>query len=174
MFKPVVDFCLRRGGVCLAMVSLSGVSGCAGPWTYHPAERGFSAALEGSGAYGPVDGYVQTPAGGAPGTTSGKRPTFQELGIDDFVSAEGSLNLGWRAHGLYAGGRLLRLDGDSTLNSGLVSQGTTFPAGTSVKSRVQLDSYRFGYQYRAAWANEGGTLLGLSPAVTWRVLRNLA
>ena len=33
--------------------------------------------------YAPISGYVQTPAGGQPGTSDLKRPTFEELGIDN-------------------------------------------------------------------------------------------
>lgn len=164
MLESTLSFCARRLGVSLALGGVLAMSECAGQWAYQPAERGFGVDLGGAMRYGPVDGYVQTPNGGAPGTTSNKRPTFNELGIDSFISPEASLDLHWRAHGLYADGDWVRLDGNSTLNSTLTSHGTTFPAGTSVRSRVQLDSYRVGYEYRLAWTNDGGSLLSFSPA----------
>jgi hypothetical protein len=150
-----------------AVVALSGIfllSGCAASWKRQPAANGFGAELEGSLRYGPISGYLQTPNGGAPGTTSSKRPTFQELNIDDFLSPDASLHLRWNDHAFYGGASLVRLDGDSTLDTALISHGTTFPAGTAVQSAVQMDSYRLGYQYRFTWANERGTTLSIAPA----------
>ena len=165
--KPCYIFiCLFRfPGVVIALAGMIVLSGCAAPWKRQQADRGLGAEMEGSLRYGPISGYVQTPRGGAPGTTSAQRPTFRELNRDDFFSPEVSLRLRWREHGLYAGASLVRLDGDSTLNTPLVSQGTSFPAGAAVKSEVQLDWYRLGYQYRITWSNEAGTSLSLSPAV---------
>jgi len=165
--KPCYIFiCLFRfPGVVIALAGMIVLSGCAAPWKRQQADRGLGAEMEGSLRYGPISGYVQTPRGGAPGTTSAQRPTFRELNMDDFFSPEVSLRLRWREHGLYAGASLVRLDGDSTLNTPLVSQGTSFPAGAAVKSEVQLDWYRLGYQYRITWSNEAGTSLSLSPAV---------
>src|SRR2546426_5913447 len=42
----------------------------------------FHFSLEGMWLYGPVSGHMQTPSGGQPGTTSSKRPTLSEMGID--------------------------------------------------------------------------------------------
>jgi hypothetical protein len=51
----------------------------------------FRVALEGSFLYGPVEGFLQTPSGGQPGTTSDKRPTLQELDIDRASVGDASL-----------------------------------------------------------------------------------
>jgi hypothetical protein len=120
--------------------------------------------LEGSLKYGPVTGFAQTPRGGAPGTTSPNRPTFRQLGIDEVLIPDASVGLRWRGHGLYSGGSWIRLDGQTTLDTTLISQGTTFPAGTAVNSEVRLDWYRLGYKYRFALANEMGETFALSPA----------
>jgi hypothetical protein len=48
-----------------------------------PADDGFHFAVAATYMYGPVDGYVQVPAGGTAGTTSSKRPKFSEIGIDN-------------------------------------------------------------------------------------------
>lgn len=163
MFSPIFNSFFRLGVVALAGLIL--VSGYAAPLERQKAVDGFGAELEGSVRYGPIRGYLQTPNGGAPGTTSSKRPTFQELNIDDFLSPDALVRLRWNDHAFYGGASLVRLDGDSTLDTTLISHGTTFPAGTSVKSAVQLDSYRLGYQYRFTWANEAGTSLTISPAI---------
>ena len=151
-------------GVVIALAGLILLSGCSGTWKRQKPPTGFGGEFQASLRYGPIDGYVQTPRGGAPGTTTRERPTFNELDIDDFISPEVSMRLHWREHGLYAGGSLVRLDGNSVLDTTLVSQGATFPAGTPVESEVQLDWYRFGYQYRFAWTNEGSAGFSLSPA----------
>jgi len=155
----------RFRGVVIALAGATILSGCVGPWERRQPANGFGAALEGSLKYGPIRGYVQTPRGGEPGTTSAQRPTLQELNVDDLLCPEASLRLGWRGHELYAAANLMRLDGESTLSTALVSQGTTFPAGASVRSEVQLDWYRAGYQYQVTWEDEHGTSLSLSPAV---------
>lgn len=97
--------------------------------------------------YGPIDGFLQTPTGGAPGTTSPDRPTFEEIGIDNASSFDVALAVQWKQHVFMAGGRFINLDGDATLGSTLISQGVTYPAGSDVSSSVQLNWYRFGYGY---------------------------
>jgi hypothetical protein len=119
--------------------------------------------MEGSLRYGPVSGFVQTPLGGAPGTTSRNRPTFRELNIDEVLSPEASIALSGRGNSVYGGANILRLGDEHSLSSPLVSHGTAFPAGTPVRSDFQLDSYRIGYQYRLSVANQAGTTLSFSP-----------
>ena len=97
--------------------------------------------------FGQIDGFVQTPSGGAPGTTSHNRPTFSELGFDNVSMLDGSVTARFDEHTLILGGQIIRLDGSATLEHTLITQSTTFPAGTRVNSQVQLDWYRFGYEY---------------------------
>jgi hypothetical protein len=96
---------------------------------------------------GPIHGRVQTPRGGEPGTTSSHRPSLEEVGIDDATGGDFWANMSWGHHGLYLGGTIMHLSGSSTLDSTLVSQGVTFPAGSPLDAHVNLDSYRFGYRY---------------------------
>ena len=105
--------------------------------------------VDGGGAFlfGSAHGRVQTPAGGNPGTTSSGRPSLQEIGIDNASAGDFWANVSLGHHGLYLGGRLIHLSGDSTLDSTLVSHGITFPAGSPVESDVRLDWYRLGYRY---------------------------
>jgi hypothetical protein len=93
---------------------------------------------------GELDGFAQTPQGGSAASTSARRPEFDELGIDTVVGGDFGLGLGWRAWRLDAGARFLRADTHSTLEVALVSQGASFPAGSRVRSQLQLDMYRVG------------------------------
>ena len=154
---------VHLGVVMIALAGQIVAGNCAEPWKFEKADPGFGLELEGALRYGPIHGYLQTPSGGAPGTTSSQRPTFKELNIDDFLSPEASLDLRWRNHAFYGGASLVHLDGNSTLDSTLVSQGTTFPAGAAVKSVIDLDLYRLGYQYSFSWGTETGRRLTISP-----------
>ena len=97
---------------------------------------------------GKASGYLQTPRGGQPGTSSVRRPTVGEL------DAEGAGEIGFRIRALYrrselfleAGG--LSLAGCNVLGEDLVSQGSLFPAGSSVDSSSGLGIWRLGYRYR--------------------------
>jgi hypothetical protein len=116
--------------------------------------------------YGPVRGFVQTPSGGNPGTTSSERPRFSEIGINDANVADVSGIFGLGNHEIYAGAQFIELSGSRTLSETLVSQGVTFPAGTRVHSDVSLDWYRVGYRYR--WVVDGAEaapVLTLYPSV---------
>src|SRR5216110_1491046 len=67
--------------------------------------------VKGSFNYGPIDGFMQTPAGGAPGTSSDRRPTFKELGIDDAIFYDTRLDLRWKAHlTVFGGYEFVRVD----------------------------------------------------------------
>ena len=97
--------------------------------------------------YGSIDGFLKTPSGGHQGTTSHKRPTFDELGIDTFLSFDGSVNAHWKMHTLTAGAQLNRFSENATLHDPLISQNISFSSNTPVSSDIRLDWYRFGYLY---------------------------
>jgi hypothetical protein len=103
----------------------------------------FSAGL----SYGSIDGYLQTPSGGNQGTTSHKRPTFDELGINTVLSFDGSVDAHWKMHTLTIGAQLNRFSEDSTIHDPLISQNISFPTNSEVDSDIRLDWYRFGYLY---------------------------
>jgi hypothetical protein len=103
--------------------------------------------LAGQYRYGPVHGFVQTPAGGNPGSTSRNRPRLGEIGIHDASVFDGEASVEWGPHEVFGGAQIVRLSGRDTLRSSLVSHGVSFPAGANVQSDVQLDSYRIGYRY---------------------------
>ena len=107
-----------------------------------------SISLDVAFLYGPIDGFVQTPKGGNPGSTSSKRPTFEELGFDTISIYEGSIRADWDAHSIFGGAQIARLSGRSRLDEELTSQNVTFPAGSFVDADIQLDWYWLEYLYR--------------------------
>ena len=115
----------------------------------------FSISLDVAFLYGPIDGFVQTPKGGNPGSTSSKRPTFEELGFDTISIYEGSIRADWDAHSIFGGAQIARLSGRSRLDEELTSQNITFPAGSYVDADIQLDWYWLEYLYSFDLSPEG-------------------
>jgi hypothetical protein len=109
-------------------------------------ESPFRVALEGDYLYGPIDGSLQTPSGGRPGTSSPGRPTLSELGIKDASAFDTQLTLGMGRNDIYLGGQFIHLHGNATLQEPLMSNHMSFPAGADVSSDVQLDWYRLAYR----------------------------
>lgn len=98
--------------------------------------------------YGQIRGFLQTPSGGRPGTTSRRRPSFEELGLDRVSVFDAALQVTHERHVLAGGLQWIRLDNATTLTTDLTSQNSFFPAGDRVQADIQLDWYRFGYLYR--------------------------
>ena len=121
-----------------------------------------------SGRYmgGEVDGFVQIPKGGEAGTSSERRPTLGELGIDDAAMLDASVTLQWERHIFDAGGRFVRLDSSTTLRRELITHDTTYAPGSRISSEVQLDWYRLGYRYEFLFeADEHGNRLSFAPGI---------
>lgn len=166
---------VRRFGLIIGFLVVSlgvgtFVSVCSADWIRQKGEKRFQPSLDGKFLWGPINGFVQIPTGGQPGSTSVDRPTFEELDINFVSMGDIAGGLGWTDHALYGGARLIRLSGDSVLTRPLVSQGITFPAGSPVSSDIQLDWYRGGYRYRFAYANEEGDQISFAPAVGFALL----
>jgi hypothetical protein len=104
--------------------------------------------LQGSVYFGYADGFLQTPIGGQPGTTSHQRPTLHELNIDEAVFYEGSVRWQRKDLGFYAGYHTIGLDGSGTLTQPLVSHGVSFAAGEPFHTNNRLDWYDAG----AGWS----------------------
>jgi hypothetical protein len=113
---------------------------------------------------GPVSGFVQTPKGGAPGTTSPNRPRLSELGFDRADVLAGRVALGWTENEVSLEGRTLRMSGAAVLARPLTSQGTTFPAGSAVDSRISVDSWWLGYGRRIALNGKDAPAMDLVPS----------
>jgi hypothetical protein len=100
--------------------------------------------LRGAYYFGDVEGFMQTPSGGKPSTSSHERPTFDELNIHDVSFYEGRLDVKWRHLDFFGGYQYIRLDGDGTFSEPLVSRGVTFAAGDPFDTKNQFDWYRVG------------------------------
>lgn len=103
--------------------------------------------LDASVRYGPIRGFVQIPRGGAPESTTSRKPTLSQMGVTEVTAEDVQLEAGYDGPGIYAGAHFIHLTGGNTLGVPLVSQGTQFAAGAAVRGSLQLDWYRFGAQY---------------------------
>ncbi len=137
-------------------------------WTHLEVERekGFHLNFDASGSYGPISGYAQTPLGGAPSSTSEKRPKFDELGIDMMTMVNLSLSAGMDSHYIYGSAHLVDLGGKSTLDEDLIFHGKGYPAGTRAKSDIGLNWYEIGYQYNIHFGKER-TNLRMAPTIAF-------
>ena len=100
-------------------------------------------------AYGSVSGFTQAGLGGAPGTGSSGRPKIKDdLGINDAITGNFSLELGWKQHSLDMAAHLINLKGENTLDTPLVFHGQTYPAGTRIDSEIKSNWYEVAYRYR--------------------------
>jgi hypothetical protein len=127
--------------------------------------QGLDIDLSGTYQYSSIRGYMQTPRGGEPGTTSEKRPTFKELDFDRVSSIYSFLRIGNNRNNFYGCIQLVHLSGDAALDNELISQGVTYPAGSNVSSDIKLDLYRFGYQYRFFSKNSGQPNFEIDPTI---------
>jgi len=97
---------------------------------------------------GPTDGYLQTPAGGAFGSSSIRRPTLAEVGISTAWEVGAKLETFWKRHGVtLEWSRFYINHGSGTLASDLTSQNMPFPAGTEVNSNSFLTYLGAHYSY---------------------------
>lgn len=101
--------------------------------------------------YAPISGYLQTPAGGAPGTSDIKRPTFEELDIDYAAYMDIDLYYRSRKYTPYIGLRLMTVDSSGVLEKDLTTRGHTFLAGESYDHETTFNIYRFGAKYDFAY-----------------------
>jgi hypothetical protein len=104
--------------------------------------------LDGSILFGPVSGFAQIPRAGAPGSTTPRMPTLDQIGIDEVTAEDFQLEAGYGGPGVYGGAHFTHLTGSSVLAAPLTSQGVDFLAGTEVRGYLKLDWYRLG----AEWA----------------------
>ncbi len=103
---------------------------------------------EGYVRVGATSGFLQTPKGGQPGTTTERRPALDEIGADLGEEIGVRAETAWRRHEVHLDLALLLLGGSDKLRDGFVSQGATFGAGTSIDSSSWIGRYRLGYAYR--------------------------
>jgi hypothetical protein len=118
-----------------------------------------------SAYFASLDGSLQTPFGGAKGTTSSGRPTVDEVGLDGLgvhLLADMSVTLFGR-HSLHVSYVGLAETGSKRLDRNLISQGQTFFAGSRAKSRLEMPLVRVGY--RADWLRLSNARFSLVPEI---------
>jgi hypothetical protein len=123
--------------------------------------------LKGAFNWGAVDGFMQTPAGGEPGTSSTRRPTFEELNIDDVAFYDAGLKIQWHQLGFLGGYQFIRFDQSGVLSQPLISRGVSFAAGDRFKTKDDFDWYHVGAGWRFSLL---GDRLELFPKVEGAVL----
>ncbi len=145
---PVTVFSLR----CWALVALLSITSVVDAAKERTPEVSLSASLGVLLSYGPVDGSVQTPAGGEPGSSSSDRPTLDELGIDHTTFYDVLGGLQWRRFRFYLGYQAIDLSGQTVLSESLTTHNVTFPAGTSVDSDIRFNLLRMGAGWKFSLA----------------------
>ncbi len=116
--------------------------------------------LEVGGGLPRHDGFLQTPAGGTPGTSSAERPTFAETALRDgtyrWLAAAFDLER-FRFHARY---EAIRTDGEAQLGQMLTSQGQFFNAGQRIRSKASFDGLSLALTWTFAssrgWHSEVG------------------
>jgi hypothetical protein len=92
-------------------------------------------------------GYAQTPAGGQPGTSDIKRPTFKELGINNGMIYDLSLKGIYKDFTVLGVAHFMRLSSSGVLKEPLITR-RPFNAGVSYKTNLQYNWFQFGLGYR--------------------------
>lgn len=140
--------------MCAPLVTAILMFFCVGTAWGEPAlteQRPIRGSITATAFFASFDGSLQTPLGGADGSTSRNRPTTNEIGLSGvevhaLVDVELQLFERHALHGSYA--HLIQ-DGSDRLEKRLVSQGQTVPKGARVRSRLEVPFARLGY--RALW-----------------------
>ncbi|MDO4690844.1 MAG: hypothetical protein Q4A58_06085 [Fusobacterium sp.] len=97
--------------------------------------------------FGSIDGYVQIPKGGQFGTTSEKRPEFDELGIDNISYPDLTLTAKWDKLSLYYNLNHKTFKGNSILKKDLITHSTQLYAGEKINTKHKYVFHRFGLGY---------------------------
>lgn len=113
-----------------------------------PEPRPLELSLDASGFWGPINGYIQIPKGGNPGSTSSRRPTLHELGIDDAGFWDVTLRVRYGQFVAFGGYTGLELDSSGTLSQSLVSHDVSFAAGSPFTHATGLNTGYFGGGWR--------------------------
>lgn len=130
--------------VCICVGNAYGEAGTVEP-------RRLRASITSSAFIASFDGSLQTPLGGAEGSTDQRRPKTNEIGISGIevqALADAELRL-FEVHTLHASYVHLVQDGSERLDRDLLTHGQTVPEGARVRSRLELPFARLGY--RAHW-----------------------
>lgn len=97
-------------------------------------------------SYGDIRGFMQTPAGGQSSSSSVKRPTFRELGMDSVEIAKGRMSFVRPDYTVYVAINYISLSESASLSQDLITRNELFDAGSQVRSDVKLNYYTLGCQ----------------------------
>ncbi|MEG0134877.1 MAG: hypothetical protein RR476_05355 [Cetobacterium sp.] len=97
--------------------------------------------------FGNIDGFVQIPRGGKDGSSSIRRPEFDEMGIDNIDYPEIELKAKWEKISIYAASKYITFDGNKTIDNDLITHNTYIPKNTKFDSSHEYTSYIFGAEY---------------------------
>jgi len=125
----------------------------------------FNITAQVSTGYNKIKGSLQTPKGGRPGSSDHRRPTFEELGISNFMSYSGNLTARYGRHEFFGGYDYMKATGESTLERSLTSQNILFSEGTKVSADVNLSMANVGYSYTVFEKRLHRKRLSISPGV---------
>ena len=98
-----------------------------------------------------ASGYLQIPRGGSPLTSTQKRPTCEELGINRLnnnIFFQLGIKSVWDPFGIYIDYQHNHPVGSTTLTSDLLTHGVIFPAGTPLSTHATFDLYQVGLNRR--------------------------
>ena len=128
-----------------------------------PSDRHF--AVEAGMGLVSHEGFLQTPAGGQPGTASAGRPTLDELAVGDghYRWVAGTVVFG--RYALDIRYTAIGDSGSATLSRPLVSQGNAFDAGSDLRTVLSLDGLSLAFSRSFEFA--GDTKLAMGPWIGW-------
>lgn len=160
---------MRPSTLALLLVLLAALPACTSrvPLSGPPepaAQPGLALRLRAEVRAGPSGGYLQTPKGGQPGTTSPARPTFDEVGAETLVMPTADLRFAFGHHRVHVGASLWILHGSETLQQELISHDDTYPAGTEITCDTEILAHWAGYGYALDLSRGRGTFT-LTPGV---------
>lgn len=94
-----------------------------------------------------IDGFVQIPKGGQFGTTSLKRPTFNEMGINRINFPEFQAQANWENFSVYGDIKYSTFKGNATLKDNLISHNKILPKNSYFKTTHKYINYTLGLKY---------------------------
>jgi hypothetical protein len=116
---------------------------------------------------GQISGFVQTPVGGKPGTSSSKQPRLEDLNVGNVFFYDLTLSRRSARNIFFLGGNIIRPSGSGTLKAPLTTHGESFPAGTPFDAKLRYDWYQLGYARTFYWQQER---LKLFPKIEFALL----
>ena len=111
------------------------------------------------------DGFLQTPAGGEPGTATAGRPTVDELAVGDGTYRWVAGTVGFGRFALAVRYTTISDSGRATLATALVSQGNAFAPGSAVRTTLGLDGLSLALTRSFAFGED--TRLKVGPWIGW-------